>query len=283
MENRNKDTIELSGVKNIIAIASGKGGVGKSTVATNLAVALALKGYNVGLVDADIYEPSIPKMFNIESERPEFKTIGYKNRIIPIQKYEVKLLSIGMFINPGDATVWRGPMASKALKQLIGDTEWGELDYMLFDLPPGTSDIHLTLVQTLPVTGAIIVSTPQDVALADAVKGISMFKGKHINVPIIGLVENMSWFTPKELPNNKYFIFGKDGCKKISKEYNVQLLGQIPLVQSIREGCDSGVPTVMESSVIGNAFKDLADQVIVKVNDRNENLEPTKIVKITKH
>ena len=256
----------LPGVKNIVAIASGKGGVGKSTIATNLAVAMALEGRKIGILDADIYGPSLPKMLGVEEERPQVKKVGNKDIIIPIQKHGVNILSIGLFISRFDATVWRGPMASKVLKQLILDADWGELDYMFIDLPPGTSDIHLTLVQTVPVTGAIIVSTPQDVALADAIKGISMFRGKPIDVPILGLVENMSWFTPEELPDKKYYIFGKDGCKKIADKFNVPVLGQIPIVQSLREGGDSGVPPVIDNEIIRQSFKDLAANVIKHID-----------------
>ncbi len=272
----------LPGVKNIIAIASGKGGVGKSTIASNLAIAIAKLGHKVGIIDADIFGPSIPKMLGVEDERPQVKRLENKDIIVPIQKYEIKILSIGLFISRFDATVWRGPMASKVLQQLIRDTDWGELDYMFFDLPPGTSDIHLTLVQTVPVTGAIIVSTPQDIALADAIKGISMFRGEAINVPILGLVENMSWFTPEELPDKKYYIFGKDGCKKIAEKFDVPVLGQIPIVQSIREGGDSGVPPVINNEIIGKSFKDLAYNVIKRVEYRNKHMKPTKIVEITK-
>jgi ATP-binding protein involved in chromosome partitioning len=273
----------LPGVKNFIAVASGKGGVGKSTVATNLAVAMALQGYNVGIIDADIFGPSLPKMFNIEKERPMATKIDNKDYIIPIEKYGVKILSLGLFVNPDDAMVWRGPMASNALKQLMTDAQWGELDFMFFDLPPGTSDIHLTLVQTLSVTGAVIVSTPQDVALADAVKGINMFRGEQINVPVLGLVENMSWFTPAELPENKYYIFGKGGCNKLSEKYDVPLLGQIPLVQSIREGGDEGLPSVMKHDQISEAFKKLSRSMIEQIEIRNEHLPPTERVKITTH
>jgi ATP-binding protein involved in chromosome partitioning len=272
----------LPGVKNIIAIASGKGGVGKSTIASNLAIAIAKLGHKVGIIDADIFGPSIPKMLGVEDERPQVKRLENKDIIVPIQKHEIKILSIGLFISRFDATVWRGPMASKVLQQLIRDTDWGELDYMFFDLPPGTSDIHLTLVQTVPVTGAIIVSTPQDVALADAIKGISMFRGEAINVPILGLVENMSWFTPEELPDKKYYIFGKDGCKKIAEKFDVPVLGQIPIVQSIREGGDSGVPPVINNEIIGKSFKDLAYNVIKRVEYRNKHMKPTKIVEITR-
>ncbi|MCK5822471.1 MAG: Mrp/NBP35 family ATP-binding protein [Bacteroidales bacterium] len=272
----------LPNVKNIIAIASGKGGVGKSTVTTNLAVALAKAGKKVGLIDADIFGPSIPKMFGVESERPKIKKENGADIIIPIDKYGLKLLSIGFFVNPEDALVWRGPMATNALKQLIFQTEWGELDYLLFDLPPGTSDIHLTLVQELPVTGAIIVSTPQQVALADAIKGINMFKGKQINVPVLGLIENMAWFTPAELPENKYYIFGKEGCKKLSEKLNVPLLGQIPIVQSICENGDNGNPSALnEDSVTGKSFADLAQNVVNTVKERNINLDSTKKVEIT--
>src|SRR4051812_20324991 len=228
----------LPGVKNIIAIASGKGGVGKSTITSNLAVALAQAGAKVGLIDADISGPSIPTMFNCEHEQPHVKQVNGRNIIIPIEQYGVKLISIGFLAPPDSAVVWRGPMASSALKQFFSDADWGELDYLLIDLPPGTSDIHLTMVQTVPVTGAVIVTTPQKVALADANKGLQMFKQPQINVPVLGVVENMAYFTPEELPNHKYFIFGKDGGKNLSEKHNVPLLGQIPLVQSIRESGD---------------------------------------------
>lgn len=283
MKNVNNGEVKLlTGVKNIIAVASGKGGVGKSTIATNLAVALAEEKYKVGIIDADIFGPSLPKMFGIEDERPHVKKIEDKDIIIPVLKYGVKILSIGLFISRFDATVWRGPMASKVLKQLISDADWGELDYMFFDLPPGTSDIHLTLVQSLPVTGAIIVSTPQDVALADAIKGISMFTEKKIEVPVLGLVENMSWFTPEELPDKKYYIFGKEGCQKIAAKFKVPILGQIPIVQSIREGSDSGSPSVTHNKIISQTFKELAINVVKQVEYRNQHLKPTKTVEIVK-
>lgn len=273
----------LAEVRNIIAIASGKGGVGKSTVSANLAVALVAQGFSVGLIDADVYGPSVPKMFAVENERPALEKIDGKDRIIPIVKYGVKLLSIGFFVDQSDALVWRGPMATSALKQLMKDGDWGALDYLLIDLPPGTGDIHLTMVQTISVTGALIVSTPQAIALADAVKGISMFAGKQVNVPVLGLVENMAWFTPAELPNNKYYIFGKDGCKKLAEEKGLPLLGQIPLVQSIREGGDEGKPVALETdSVIGKAFNELAKTLVKSVEDRNANQAPTEIVKIEK-
>jgi len=271
----------LPNIKNIIAVASGKGGVGKSTVATNLAIALSKSGAAVGLIDADIYGPSIPKMFNVEGQRPMVNKIDGVDIIEPIESYGIKILSIGFFINPDDALVWRGPMATNALKQLLLQSNWGELDYLMVDLPPGTSDVHLTLVQEVSVTGAIIVSTPQEVALADAVKGISMFLGDKINVPVLGLVENMSWFTPEELPDNKYYIFGKDGCKKLAEKRNIPLLGQIPIVQSICEGGDAGKPSVLnEDSIVGKAFLEMADQVANQVAKRNATLDPTKKVEI---
>lgn len=272
----------LKGVKNIIAVASGKGGVGKSTVAANLAVALARSGAKVGLLDADIYGPSMPLMFNIEGAQPLGKDIDGKTYIIPVEQYGVKILSIGFFVKPEQALIWRGAMATNALNQLINDAEWGELDYFILDLPPGTGDIHLTMVQTLPVTGAIIVSTPQEVALADARKAFNMFEQKDINVPILGLVENMSYFTPEELPENKYYIFGKDGGKKLAEASGFKLLGQIPIVQSIREGGDIGKPVALDgSSIVGKAFDDLAQSVAQQIAIRNANLEPTKIVEIT--
>ena len=272
----------LPGVKNIIAVASGKGGVGKSTVCTNLAVALAQKGYKVGLLDADIFGPSVPKMLDAEEARPVLEKIDGRELIIPIENYGVKMLSIGFFVNKNDAVVWRGSMASNALKQLIGDAHWGELDYLLIDFPPGTSDIHLTLVQTIPITGAVIVSTPQEVALADARKGISMFTGDKINVPILGLVENMAWFTPAELPENRYYIFGKDGCKQLAEEQGYELLGQIPIVQSIREGGDEGRPvTLNPDSITGIAFAGLAERVVEAVEKRNRELPKTGVVQMT--
>ena len=271
----------LPGVENIIAIASGKGGVGKSTVAVNLAVSLAKLGYKVGLIDADISGPSIPKMFNLEKSRPMVTKVDNKDMIIPVENYSVKLLSIGFFVDPGDALVWRGPMATNALKQLINQGDWGDLDYMLIDLPPGTSDIHLTMVQEMPVTGAIIVSTPQDVALADVIKGIAMFKGEKISVPVLGLVENMAWFTPEELPDNKYYIFGKGGCKQLADKYNLPLLQQIPIVQSIREDGDKGTPSALDQdSIIGQTFYQLAKNTVAEVKRRNAELEPTSRVKI---
>lgn len=273
----------LPEVKNIIAVSSGKGGVGKSTVAANLAVALALQGHKVGLLDADIFGPSQPKMFNVEEARPYMVEVGGRELIEPAANYGVKLLSIGFFINKEDAVLWRGAMASNALKQLIGDANWGDLDYFLIDLPPGTSDIHLTMVQTLAITGAIVVSTPQEVALADARKGISMFTGEKINVPVLGLVENMSWFTPAELPENKYYLFGKEGGKRLAEELNIPLLGQIPIVQSICEGGDSGKPVALNpNSITGQAFQKLAENVVKQIDYRNEHLDPTKRVVVTK-
>ena len=273
----------LPQVKNIIGISSGKGGVGKSTVSANLAVALAKLGYKVGLLDADIFGPSMPKMFQVEDARPYAERIDGRDLIIPVEKYGVKLLSIGFFVDPDQATLWRGGMASNALKQLIGDASWGELDYFLIDLPPGTSDIHLTVVQTLAMTGAIVVSTPQAVALADARKGINMFTNDKVNVPILGLVENMAWFTPAELPENKYYIFGKEGAKKLAEEMNAPLLGQIPIVQSICEGGDNGTPVVLDGdSVTGRAFLSLAASVVRQVDRRNVEMAPTQIVEMHK-
>lgn len=273
----------LPGVKNILAIASGKGGVGKSTVAVNLAVALANTGASVGLIDADIFGPSIPKMFGAEGMRPVADSDGRRDLIVPIEKFGVKFLSIGFFVEPESALIWRGPMASNALKQLISDGKWGPLDYLLIDLPPGTSDIHLTLVQTVPVTAAVIVSTPQDVALADVVKGVSMFQSKSIDVPVLGLVENMSWFTPEELPDNRYYIFGRDGGKRLADQLGLVLLGQIPLVQGIREGGDEGLPAaVNRDSVNGRAFASLAARVTEQMEIRNKMRPPTVRVKVTK-
>ena len=274
----------LPEVKNIIAISSGKGGVGKSTVAANLAVALALQGYKVGLLDADIFGPSQPKMFNVEEARPYMVEVGGRELIEPAANYGVKLLSIGFFVNKEDAVLWRGAMASNALKQLIGDANWGDLDYFLIDLPPGTSDIHLTMVQTLAVTGAIVVTTPQEVALADARKGISMFTGEKVNVPVLGLVENMAWFTPAELPENRYYLFGKEGGKRLAEELHLPLLGQIPIVQSICEGGDSGKPVALAPDTItGQAFQELAANVIQQIDYRNTHLDPTRRVQVRKN
>lgn len=273
----------LPQVKNIVAVSSGKGGVGKSTVSANLAIALARLGYKVGLLDTDIFGPSMPKMFGVEDARPYAVEKEGRQLIEPIEKYGVKLLSIGFFVNPKTATLWRGGMATSALKQLIADADWGELDYFILDTPPGTSDIHLTLLQTLAITGAVIVSTPQKVALADARKGIDMYTNDKVNVPILGLVENMAWFTPAELPENKYYIFGKDGCKDLAKEMGIPLLAQIPVVQSICENGDNGTPAALdETSVTGLSFLSLAQSVVTVVNRRNKEQEPTKIVKIKK-
>ena len=273
----------LPDVKNIIAVSSGKGGVGKSTVAANLAISLARLGYKVGLLDADIFGPSMPKMFHVEDARPYAVEKDGRQLIEPIEKYGVKLLSIGFFVNPETATLWRGGMASNALKQLIADADWGELDYFILDTPPGTSDIHLTLLQTLAITGAVIVSTPQNVALADARKGIDMYRNKKVNVPILGLVENMAWFTPAELPENKYYIFGKEGCKRLAEEMQTPLLAQIPLVQSICESGDEGEPAACHiDTATGQAFINLAQAVVTVVNRRNKEQEPTKIVKVKK-
>ena len=266
----------LPNIKNIIAVSSGKGGVGKSTVAANLAVALATKGLRVGLLDADIFGPSMPKMFHLEGFQPFGETVGDKQLIIPAEKYNVKMLSIGFFVNPDTATLWRGAMASNALRQLIFEADWGDLDYFILDTPPGTSDIHLTLPQSVPVTGAVIVSTPQQVALADARKGIDMYQNDNVNVPILGLVENMSWFTPAELPENKYYIFGRGGVKRLAEEMKVPLLGEIPLVQSVCESGDEGIPAVIDTdSVAGRAFAALADRLVEATDKRNRELPPT--------
>lgn len=269
----------LPGVRNIIAVSSGKGGVGKSTVAANLAVALARLGHRVGLLDCDIFGPSVPKMFRIEDARPYSENIDGRDLIQPVEQYGVKVLSIGFFVSPEQATLWRGAMASNALKQLIGDANWGDLDYFILDTPPGTSDIHLTLVQTLPVTGAVIVSTPQQVALADARKGINMYQNEKVNVPILGLVENMAWFTPAQHPDERYYLFGREGVKQLAEEMGVPLLGQIPVVQDICEQGDQGTPTALAPSTPqGNAFLQLAARVVTQTDRRNQEMPPTTVV-----
>jgi len=283
MNNNNNQEIAtpLSKVKNIIAVASGKGGVGKSTVSVNLAVALAKAGHKVGLVDADIYGPSIPMMFGCENEQPLMIEKNGKQLIQPIEKYGVKLLSIGFFVKPDQALIWRGPMASNSLSQLFTEADWPELDFMVLDLPPGTGDIPLTLVQTLPITGALIVTTPQNVAISDVRKSASMFKQTDIKVPILGIIENMSWFTPEELPENKYYIFGKDGGRKFAKELKINLLAQLPLVMGMSESGDKGNPIATNSdSILGKAFNELAKQVVDQVELRNSLLAPTSTVKI---
>ena len=270
----------LPGVKNIVAVSSGKGGVGKSTVAANLAIALARLGYSVGLLDCDIFGPSMPKMFHVEDARPYAVNVDGRDLIEPIEQYGVRLLSIGFFVSPTTATLWRGGMATNALKQLIADADWGELDYLILDTPPGTSDIHLTLLQTLSLTGAIIVSTPQQVALADARKGIDMYQNDKVQVPILGLVENMAWFTPAELPENRYYIFGREGCRQLADEMHLPLLAQIPLVQSICESGDDGTPAATRvDTATGQAFISLAQAVVTVVNKRNRELPKTRIVK----
>lgn len=270
----------LKNVKNIIGISSGKGGVGKSTVASNLAVALAREGYKVGLLDADIFGPSMPKMFGLENEELYMHRVDGRELIIPAQKYGVKVLSIGFLVDKNAPVLWRGGMASNALKQLITDADWGELDYFLIDMPPGTSDIHLTLVQTLAITGAVIVSTPQQVALADARKGISMFTGDKVNVPILGLVENMAWFTPEKHPDERYYIFGREGGVRLANELNVKLLAQIPIVGSICERGDEGEPIAMGDTVASHAFLHLAHEVVDAIDERNNTLPPTTKVEL---
>lgn len=274
------NTPVLPEVKNIIAIASGKGGVGKSTVAANLAVTLAKQGAKVGLIDADIFGPSVPVMFNCEHEQPGVRQINGKNVIVPLEQYGVKIMSIGFLSPPENAVVWRGPMASSALRQFMSDTDWGALDYLLIDLPPGTSDIHLTMVQTVPVTGVVIVTTPQKVALSDARKGLAMFKQPQINVPILGIVENMAYFTPPELPDKKYFIFGENGGANLSKQQNVPLLGQLPIVQEVRESGDNGYPIALKEGIMGDAFIKLAEAVAQQVAIRNASIEETRKVEV---
>ncbi|WP_335964964.1 Mrp/NBP35 family ATP-binding protein [Galbibacter sp. PAP.153] len=272
----------IPGIKNIIAVASGKGGVGKSTVTSNLAVTLAKMGFNVGLLDADIYGPSAPIMFDVENEKPLAINVNGKSKMKPIESYGVKILSIGFFTQPNQAVIWRGPMASKALNQMIFDAAWGELDFLLLDLPPGTGDIHLSIMQALPITGAVVVSTPQNVALADAKKGVAMFQQESINVPVLGIVENMAYFTPEELPNNKYYIFGKEGAKNLSNDLKVPFLGEIPLVQSIREAGDVGRPAALQDNTpLEGAFKELTKNIVQEVVNRNKSLPPTEAIKIT--
>lgn len=273
---------QIPGIKNIIAVASGKGGVGKSTVTANLAVTLSKMGFKVGILDADIYGPSIPMMFDVEAERPLSVNVDGKSKMKPVENYGVKILSIGFFTKPNQAVVWRGPMASKALNQMIFDAAWGELDFMLVDLPPGTGDIHLSIMQSLPITGAVIVSTPQNVALADARKGVAMFQQESINVPVLGIIENMAYFTPAELPENKYYIFGKEGAKGLSEDLKVPFLGEIPLVQSIREAGDIGHPAAMqEGTLLADALEKLTQNVVQETVNRNESLPPTEAIKIT--
>lgn len=272
----------IPGIKNIVAVASGKGGVGKSTVTANLAVSLAKMGFKVGLLDADIYGPSATIMFDVESERPLSVQVDGKSKMKPIENYGVKILSIGFFTKPNQAVVWRGPMASKALNQMIFDADWGELDFLLVDLPPGTGDIHLSIMQSLPITGAVIVSTPQNVALADARKGVAMFQQESINVPVLGMVENMAYFTPEELPNNKYYIFGKQGAKRLAEDLEIPFLGEIPLVQSIRESGDIGRPAALQTATpLESVFESITRNVVQETVARNKSLPPTEAVKIT--
>ena len=272
----------IPGIKNIIAVASGKGGVGKSTTTANLAVSLAKMGFSVGVLDADIYGPSMPIMFDVEEEKPISIEVDGKSKMKPIESYEVKILSIGFFTSPSQAVIWRGPMAAKALNQMIFDADWGELDFMLIDLPPGTGDIHRSIMQSLPITGAVVVSTPQAVALADAKKGVAMFLSEAINVPVLGIIENMAYFTPEELPNNKYYIFGQEGAKNLASDLNVPFLGEVPIVQSIREAGDYGRPAAMqEGSVIESVFQEITRNVVQETVNRNESLPATEAIKIT--
>ena len=272
----------IPGIKNIVAVASGKGGVGKSTVTANLAVTLAKMGFSVGILDADIYGPSMPIMFDVESAKPLSVTIDGKSKMKPIESYDVKILSIGFFTSPSQAVIWRGPMAGKALNQMIFDAEWGELDFLLVDLPPGTGDIHLSIMQSLPITGAVIVSTPQAVALSDTRKGVSMFMSEAINIPVLGIIENMAYFTPEELPNNKYYIFGKEGAKNLAEDLQVPFLGEVPIVQSIREAGDFGRPAAMQTGTITESvFENITRNVVQEVVNRNKNLPATEAIKIT--
>ena len=272
----------IPGIKNIVAVASGKGGVGKSTVTANLAATLSKMGFNVGILDADVYGPSIPIMFDVESARPLAVEIDGRSKMKPIENYGVKILSIGFFTQPNQAVIWRGPMAAKALNQLIFDAAWGDLDFLLIDLPPGTGDIHLSIMQSLPITGAVVVSTPQNVALADAKKGVAMFQQENINVPVLGIIENMAYFTPEELPNNKYYIFGKEGAKNLAEDLQVPFLGEIPLVQSIREAGDVGRPAALQTATpLEKAFEKITQNVVQEVVKRNEDLPPTEAIKIT--
>jgi ATP-binding protein involved in chromosome partitioning len=272
----------IPGIKNIVAVASGKGGVGKSTVTANLAVTLAKMGFSVGILDADIYGPSMPIMFDVESAKPLSVTIDGKSKMKPIESYDVKILSIGFFTSPSQAVIWRGPMAGKALNQMIFDAEWGELDFLLVDLPPGTGDIHLSIMQSLPITGAVVVSTPQAVALSDTRKGVSMFMSEAINIPVLGIIENMAYFTPEELPNNKYYIFGKEGAKNLAEDLQVPFLGEVPIVQSIREAGDFGRPAAMQTGTITETvFENITRNVVQEVVNRNKNLPATEAIKIT--
>jgi ATP-binding protein involved in chromosome partitioning len=273
---------EIPGIKNIIAVASGKGGVGKSTITSNIAVSLAKMGFSVGILDADIYGPSTHLMFDVANKKPLSVTVDGRSKMKPVENYGVKILSLGFFTQPNQAVIWRGPMASKALKQMIFDGAWGELDFLIVDLPPGTGDVHLSIVQALPITGAVIVSTPQNIALADARKGVAMFQQSSINVPVLGIVENMSYFTPPELPENKYYIFGKDGAKNLAKDINTVFLGEVPLIQSIRESGDFGSPIALQNGTeIENTFIDITKNVVSELVKRNKNLPPTEIVRIT--
>ncbi len=272
----------IPGIKNIVAVASGKGGVGKSTVTANIAVTLAKMGFKVGILDADIYGPSAPIMFDVEAERPLSVTVDGKSKMKPVENYGVKILSIGFFTKPNQAVVWRGPMAAKALNQMIFDAAWGELDFMLLDLPPGTGDIHLSIMQSLPITGSVIVSTPQNVALADAKKGVAMFQQESIKVPVLGIVENMAYFTPDELPENKYYIFGKEGAKNLSEDLKVPFLGEIPLVQSLRESGDIGRPAALQTATpLETAFEEITRNMVQETVNRNKQLPPTEAIKIT--